>query len=145
MGLMWGCNFKVTYDNGYQIVRRITLLEMKDTGDDVGGDDDDTFVSLLVYLTALPLVPPKKPIPAEASVVSPLVHLPAFPSFPPPHLIPAQVSFDSPLSSSFAGICRPESPRVSPSYAQPSPPSPTRSRSPSLINCHVIYLVPPFL
>jgi hypothetical protein len=114
MGLMWGCNFKVTYDNGYQIVRRITLLEMKDTGDDVGGDDDDTFVSLLVYLTALPLVPPKKPIPAEASVVSPLVHLPAFPSFPPPHLIPAQVSFDSPLSSSFAGICRPESPRVSP-------------------------------
>ena len=73
MGLMWGCNFKVTYDNGYQIVRRITLLEMKDTGDDVGGDDDDTFVSLLVYLTALPLVPPKKPIPAEASVVSPQV------------------------------------------------------------------------
>jgi hypothetical protein len=123
--------------------RRITLLEMKDTGDDVGGDDDDTFVSLLVHLTALLRVPPTKPIPAEASVVSPLVHLPDFPSFPPPPLIPAQVSFDSPLSSSFAGNCRPESPRVSPVLRTTF--TAKSNVLPSLIICHIIYLVPPFL
>jgi hypothetical protein len=80
MGFMWGCNLKVTYDYRYQIVHRITLLKMKDTGDDDGGNDNDTFVSPLVHLPALPLVLPTKPAPAEASVV--------------------QVSFDSPVLTS---------------------------------------------
>ena len=107
MGFMWGCNLKVTYDYRYQIVRRITLLEMKDTGDDDGGDDDDTFISPLVHLPALPLVLPTKPAPAEALVVSPLVPLPALPSFPPPPQIPAQVSFNSPVITSPLASPRP--------------------------------------